>query len=84
MFGRQRASSLTVGESKKALKSYFEEHAQDVVERNWINLEMHATLMNTYPPKLIATLRGQLEENDQLHSVEKIARPIPESPFRIL
>ena len=68
MFGGQRTSSLTVGESKIALESYFEERAQEVWERNWMNLEMQTTLLNTYRPKLIATilkaLRGQLKEND--------------------
>ena len=55
-----------------ALKSYFEEHAQDVWERNWMNLEMQTTLFNTYPPKLIATilkaLREQPTEKDQLNA----------------
>ena len=44
--------------------------------------EMQTTLLNTYPPKLIATilkaLREQLKENDQLNAVEEIADPIPE------
>ena len=40
---------------KTALESYFEEHAQEVWERNWMNPEMQTTLLNTYPPKLIAT-----------------------------
>ena len=38
--------------------------------------------MNTYPPKLIATilkaLGEQLKENDQLNAVEEIADPVPE------
>ena len=33
---------------KIALESYFEEHAQEVWERNWMNPEMHTTLLNTY------------------------------------
>ena len=56
---------------KLALESFFEEHAQEVWERNWMNLEMQTTLLNTYLPKLIATilkaLREQLKERDQLH-----------------
>ena len=68
--GKQRGSSQTVGESNIALESYFEEHAQNVWERNWMNPEMQTTLLNTYLPKLIATilkaLREQLKENDQL------------------
>ena len=79
MFGRQRVSPQTVGRIKTALESYFEEHAQEVWERNWMSPEMQTTLLNTYPPELIATmlkaLREQLKESDQLHSVEKIAGP---------
>ena len=49
---------------------------------DWMNLEMQSTLLNTDPPKLIATiltvLREQLEENDQLNAVEEIAGPAPE------
>ena len=85
MFGRQRISSQTVGESKKPLESYFEEHAQEVRERNWMNPEMKTTLWNMYTPKLIATilkaLREQLKESDQLHPVEEIAVPVPEIPL---
>ena len=59
------------------LESHFEEHEQEVWERIWMNPEMQTTLLNTYPPKLIATilnaLREQLEENDQLNAVEEIA-----------
>ena len=58
------------------------EHAQEVWERNWMNLEMQTALLNTYPPKLIATilkaLREQLKENDQLNSVEETAGPVPD------
>ena len=50
-----------------------------------MNLEMRTTLLNTYPPKLIATIlkafREQLKENGQLHSVEEIAGPVPEIPL---
>ena len=67
-----------------ALES-FKEHAQDVWERNRMNLEMQTTLLNTYPPRFIATilkaLREQLEENDQLNAVEEIAGPAPEIPL---
>ena len=49
-----------------------------------MNPEMQTTLLNTYPPKLIATilkaLREQLKENDQLNAVEEIAGPAPEIP----
>ena len=66
---------------KIALESYFEEHEQDVRERNWMNLEMQTTLLNTYRPRLIRTilkaLREQLKENAQLHAVEGIAGPVP-------
>ena len=70
---------------KIALESYFEVHAQEVWERNWMDPEMQTTLLNTYPPKLIATilkaLREQLKESDQLHSVDQIAGPVPETPL---
>ena len=46
-----------------------------------MNLEIQTSLLNTYPPKLIATilqaLRVQLKE---LHSVEEIAGPAVEIP----
>ena len=70
---------------KIALESYFEEHAQEVWERTWTNPEMHTTLLNTYPPKLMATIheahREQLKENDQLNAIEEIARRVPEIPL---
>ena len=31
-----------------ALESYFEEHAQEVWERNWMSPEMQTSLLNTY------------------------------------
>ena len=72
-------------EIKIALEAYFEVHAKEVWERNWMNLEMQTTLLNTYPPKMNATilkaLRGQLKENDQLNAVEEIAGPVPEIPL---
>ena len=72
-------------ENQIALEGYFEEHAQEVCERNWMNLEMQTTLLNTYIPKLIATIlkahREQLKENDQLNAVEEIAGPVPEIPL---
>ena len=47
-----------------------------------MNLDVQTTLLNTYPPKLIATtlkaLREQLTENDQLNAVEEIAGSVPE------
>ena len=50
-----------------------------------MNPEMQTTLLNTYPPKLIAKIlkafREQLNESDQLHSVEEIAGPVPEIPL---
>ena len=44
-----------------------------------MNLEMRTTLLNTFPPRWIATilkaLRKQLKENDKF---EEIAGPVPE------
>ena len=52
-----------------------------------MNLEMQTTLLNAYPPKLIATIlkafREQLEESDQLHSVEDVAGAVPEIPLEV-
>ena len=68
---------------KMALESYFEEHAQEVWERNWMNIEMQTTLLNTCPPTLTATilkaLREQVEENE--NAVKKIAGPAPNIPL---
>ena len=87
MFGKQRVSSPTVGGPKQLFDSYFEQqYAQEVWARNWMNPEMHTTLLNTHPPKLIATiltaLEEQLKENDQLNTVDEIALPVPENPSR--
>ena len=82
---KQRVSLQTVGESIMALESYFEERVQEICTRNWMNLEMQTALLNTYLPKLIATipkaLREQLKETDQLNAVEEIAGPEPEIPL---
>ena len=47
-----------------------------------MNPEMQTTLLNTYSPKLIATIlkafREQTKENDQLNAVEEFAGPVPE------
>ena len=70
---------------KIALESNFEERAQEVWERNWMNLDTQTALPNTYPPELIATilkaLSEQLKENDQSNAVEEIAGPVPEIPL---
>ena len=46
---------------------------------------VQTTLLNTYPPKLVATilkaLRELLKENDQLNVVEEIGGPVPEIPL---
>ena len=83
---KQRVSVQTVWTNHSiALESYFEGHAQEVWERNWMNPEMQTTLWSTYTPKLIApilkALREQLKENDQLSAVEEIAGPAPEIPL---
>ena len=71
--------------SKTALESYFEEHAQEVWERNSMNPEMQTTLLKTCLPKLIAmimkALREQIKEKDQLNAVEEITGPVPEIPL---
>ena len=83
--GKQQGALKNKWRIKTSLKSYFEKHVQEIWERNWMNPEMQTTLLNTYSPKLIATilkaLREQLKESDQLHSVEEIAGPVPEIPL---
>ena len=69
---------------KTALEGYFEEHAQEVWERNWMNLEMQTTSLNTYPPKLTATILKALREQlkkEQLNAVEELAGPVPDIPL---
>ena len=50
-----------------------------------MNPEMQTTLLNTYPPNLIATilkaLREQLKETDPLTADEEIASPATEIPL---
>ena len=83
MFGKRRDSSPTVGRSKQPrraiLKSMYRKFGKEIE----MNPEIHTTLLNTYPPKLMAVLkalREQLKENDQLNAVEEIAGPVPQSP----
>ena len=50
-----------------------------------MNPEMKTRLLNTYPPRLVATilkaLREQLKKNDQLNAVKEIAGFVPEIPL---
>ena len=41
---------------KIALESYFEKHAQEIWEKNWMSPEMQTTLLNVYNPKLLKTI----------------------------
>ena len=74
MFGETTGFFTHSWSIKIALESYFEEHTQEVLERNWMNPEMQTTFLNTYPPKLIVptlkALREQLKENDQLRKLQ--------------
>ena len=62
MFGKQRVSSQTVGETKKPWRGTLKSMHR--------KFEMQTTLLNMFLTKLIATilqaLRKQLKENDQL------------------
>ena len=62
---------------KIALGSYFEKHAQDICERNWMNLEMQTTLLNMCNPIMMETIlkvpREPFKEDDQLNTGEEIA-----------
>ena len=56
-----------------ALESYFEIHAQEIWERNWMNPERHTTLnMNNlkWMETILKTLRGQFKEDDQMDATE--------------
>ena len=70
---------------KLVLENYLDEHAEEVWERHWMNLEVQTTLLNTCPSTLTATilkaLREQFKENDQLYAVDKITSPVPEILF---
>ena len=61
MFGKQRVSSQTVGESKIALESYFEWRAQEVRERNWMNPEMQAI---RHARKTIEVVRKRVQNEE--------------------
>ena len=67
---------------KIALESYFDVRGKEDSEINWMNLEV---LLNTYPPKVIATilkaLREQVTKNEQFNAVEEIADSVPEIPI---
>ena len=69
--------------SEIALESCFDDHVSEVCEITWKNREYLTTLLNAYPPKVVATilkvLREQLKENDQLNAVEEIAGPAPDN-----
>ena len=52
MFGKTTGFFTNSWRLKIALESHFEEHAPEVWERNWMNLEMQTTLLNTYPSKI--------------------------------
>ena len=65
---------------KIALESYFEKRAQEIWERNWMNPELHTTLLNMYNPILMETIRKALrEEDDQMNTAGEIAGSIPET-----
>ena len=64
MYVKQRVSPQTAGEPKIDLESYFEKHAQEVWERNWMTPEMQTALLNTHFPKLIATILKALTQRE--------------------
>ena len=83
---KQLISTQTLGESKNSLAELFgrAQEGRKFWKEKWMNLEVQATLMNTNPSKLIATmlnaLREQLKENGQLNAVEVIVGRVPEIP----
>ena len=57
-------------------KALSTEHAKGVWVRNWMGLEVHATLFHTYPPsrigKNLKALREEVKENNQRTTVQEI------------
>ena len=51
---------------KTTLESYLEEHAQEIWERNWINPEMHTTLLKMNDLKLMETIMKALREAGEI------------------
>ena len=49
---------------KIASESFFEEHAHEIWERNWMNHEMHTTLLNMHNLKLMETILKPLRGSD--------------------
>ena len=62
MYVKQRLFFHTRLENQHSLGGYIEEHAMEVWERNCMNPEMQTALLNTYPPKLTATILKALRE----------------------
>ena len=83
-YGKQRFFFTNSWRIKLALESGSDEHAKEVWGRTWMNPDVQTTLLNTYPPKLIATIQKalleQLEDNDQLNAAAEIAGPTLENP----
>ena len=77
--GKQRVSSINSWRIKIALERYFEEHVEEIWERNL----KKTTLLNMYNLKWMATflkaLREQFREDDQMNTVLEIAGSIPET-----
>ena len=65
---KKRSVNTNSWRSKISLESFFCWACTGSSAQNWMNLEMQATLLNTFRLKLIATilktLRAQLKEND--------------------
>ena len=56
------------------IKQQVDGQGTDTWERKWMNPEVQTTSLNTYPPKLIATilkaLREQINESETLNAVD--------------
>ena len=65
------------------LESHFEERTQEVWERNWMNPDMHTTLldMNILKPMemILMVLREQSEDYDQMNTAGELLILIPET-----
>ena len=68
---------------KTASEGYFDQRAQEVWERKWMNLDMHTTLLDMNILKamemILMVLREQSEENDQMNTVRTPVNLISEA-----
>ena len=58
-----------------AMESHCDEHGKEIWEVNWMDPEVQTTLLNAYPPKLMATIlkaRMQLKRLQTQHQKSRL------------